>query len=210
MDAIYARLAPEEIPWCVETPPAILVELVDSGWVKPCDAVDLGCGAGSYTVWLASQGFSVTGIDLSHRAIQRAKQLARAKKVECRFLATDLLGNLEPMRASFDFAFDWEVLHHVFPQQRNRYVQNVHGLLRPGGRYLSVCFAEGDSAIPGAPSKYRKTPLGTTLYFSSLEELEHLFCRFFDIEELSPQEIPGKSGPHLAVKALMTRKDSIR
>lgn len=56
MDTIYRELTLDEIPWNVEDPPDTLTELVKSGWVLPCDAVDLGCGAGNYAVWLASKG----------------------------------------------------------------------------------------------------------------------------------------------------------
>ena len=48
MDSIYLERELGSIPWNLETPPAVLVELVESGWVRPCAAVDLGCGAGNY------------------------------------------------------------------------------------------------------------------------------------------------------------------
>ena len=43
MDRIYRDLALEEIPWNLERPPRKLVELVESGRILPCRAVDLGC-----------------------------------------------------------------------------------------------------------------------------------------------------------------------
>ena len=117
---------------------------VQSGRVAPCRAVDLGCGAGNYAVWLALQGFDVTGIDLSAAAVARAQQLARSKGAACRFIVSDLLEPTDAFDASFDFAYDWLVLHHVFPDDRPRYVANVLRLLRPGALYLSVCFSEDD------------------------------------------------------------------
>ena len=63
MDRIYKNMPLEKIPWNSETPPEALVELVESGKVKPCRAIDLGCGAGNYAVYLAGRGFEVTGID---------------------------------------------------------------------------------------------------------------------------------------------------
>ena len=157
MDRIYAELAPREIPWNLEDPPALLVELIDSGRIAPCDAVDLGCGAGHYAVWLAGRGFRVTGIDLSPKALELATCLASEKGVICRFVAADLAGEVRDLHGCFEFAYDWEVLHHVFPEDRERYAANVHGLLRPGGRYLSVCFSEDDPGFEGA-GKYRTTP----------------------------------------------------
>jgi hypothetical protein len=77
-------------------------------------------------------------------------------------------------------------------------------VLRPGGGYLSVCFSEEDPDFGGV-GKYRKTPLGTKLYFSSEDELRELFDPLFQIHELHTSQIAGKYGPHKAVVARMTR-----
>jgi SAM-dependent methyltransferase len=207
MDGIYRNLPMEEIPWNLENPPDLLVDIVESQRVLPCRAVDLGCGTGNYAVWLATQGFQMTGIDISAEALELAKRLAKRKGVPCLFIPADLLVESTALEASFDFAYDWEVLHHVFPEHRDRYVANVHKMLRPLARYLSVCFSEDDDPSFGGTGKYRKTPLGTTLYFSSEQELRNLFEPMFDIEELSTVEVAGKFKPHKAVKALLRRTD---
>ena len=205
MDTIYEDLSLEEIPWNLESPPDLLVELIESRRLLPCDAVDLGCGAGNYAVWLASEGLHVTGVDISSKALELARQLAGKRSVYCRFVTADLCGDVNSLQDSFDFAYDWEVLHHMFPENRGLYVANVARMLRPRARYLSVCFSEEDPGF-GGKGKYRKTPLGTTLYFSSEQELRHLFEPLFEIEELCTVEIVGKYTPHMAVKVLLTKK----
>jgi len=205
MERIYGELPLDEIPWNLEAPPRVFVDVVQSGRVAPCLAVDLGCGAGNYAVWLALQGFDVTGIDLSAAAIARAKELARSRGAACRFIVSDLLEPTDAFDASFDFAYDWLVLHHVFPDDRPRYVANVHRMLRPGGLYLSVCFSEDDRGIAGE-GKYRQPQLGTLLYLSSQREIRDLFEPSFDVEELATVEIEGKRAPHRAVRALMRKR----
>jgi SAM-dependent methyltransferase len=115
-----------------------------------------------------------------------------------------MLGDLKELGEAFDFAYDWEVLHHIFPEAREKYVENVHRLLKPGGRYLSVCFSE-ESPQFGGTAKYRETPLGTVLYFSSEAELKELFKPYFRVEELKTIQIEGKYAPHLAVWGLMVK-----
>jgi 2-polyprenyl-3-methyl-5-hydroxy-6-metoxy-1,4-benzoquinol methylase len=205
MDAIYRDVPLENIPWNLSEPPRLLVGMVESGRIRPCPVVDLGCGAGNYAVWFAERGFDVTGIDISRAAIRHAKELALRRNVTCRFVAADLLGNLTKFDAAFDLAYDWEVLHHVLPEDRLRYIRNVHRLLRPEGIYFSLCFSEKDAAFGGA-DKLRTTPLGTTLYFSSEEELRQLFAPHFEILELNTIAIPGKPHPHLANLAWLKRK----
>ena len=206
MDHIYRDIPRDRIPWNLDNPPALLVDAVRQGRIKPCRAIDLGCGSGNYAVWLAGQEFDVTGIDISEEAIALANERASQEGRICNFVRADMLGDMNELPRGFDFAFDWEVLHHIFPDDRMRYLKNVHNLLKPGGVYLSVCFSEKDSGF-GGKGKFRHTPLGTTLYFSSEEELKAAFEQFFDILNLITIEIPGKHGPHWAVAALLKRRE---
>jgi len=205
MDEIYKSMPLDRIPWNLTEPPAILVDAVESGQIKSCKTADLGCGAGNYSIWLADHGFDVTGIDISEHAIRYAKDMASKKEVVCDFVTADLLGDLSDYRSRFDLAFDWEVLHHIFPANREKYLNNVHDILKPKGIYLSICFSEKDPDF-GGEGKIRKTSLGTELYFSSEEELKKLFELSFHIDELSTIEIQGKYGPHLVNAAWLRRK----
>ena len=204
MDDIYRNIPPDRIPWNIESPPDILVMLVESGMIKPFRTIDLGCGAGHYAIYLAGRGFLVTGVDLSLKAIEMARKNAERRGVECTFLVADVLGNLEGIGEPFSFAYDWELLHHIFPSDRKRYVENVVRLLAPGSMYLSICFHDDDPQFGGF-GKYRHTPLGTTLYFSSVRELEDLFSPHFSIMELKIISIQGKTGLHKANYALMKK-----
>ena len=205
MDRIYREMPLEEVPWNIETPPDALVELVKNGKVKRCKTIDLGCGVGNYAIYLASLGFDVTGIDISPTAIKIAEENAKKKGIRCNFLAADVLGDMEEVEETSAFAYDWELLHHIFPEERRKYVENVHRILDPRGKYLSVCFSEKDPQFGGS-GKYRETPIGTILYFSSEDELRSLFRPYFNIKEIRTIEIGGKFAPHLANYAFMERQ----
>jgi len=205
MDKIYRNMSPDQIPWNIETPPIALVELVESGKVTSCKTIDLGCGAGNYAIYFTTLGYDVTGVDYSQAAIEIAKENAKTKGVSCNFLVADVLGDLDEVTETFDFAYDWELLHHIYPENREKYVENVYRILNPGGKYLSVCFSENDPQFGGA-GKLRETRLGTILYFSSEEELRDLFDPNFNIIELKTIEIIGKSAPHLVIYAFMEKK----
>jgi len=205
IDRIYRNMNLEKIPWNIEAPPDALIELVKSGKLKPCKTIDLGCGAGNYGIFLASIGFDVTGVDISQTAIKLARENAEKKGVNSKFIVADVLGNLDEIKGTFDFAYDWELLHHIFPEERKKYVENVHRILNPRGKYLSVCFNEKDPQFGGS-GKYVETRIGTILYLSSVEELRDLFKPYFSIEELKTIEIRGKSVNHLANYAFMEKK----
>ena len=71
---------------------------------------------------------------------------------------------------------------------------NVNALLNSGSYYLSICFSEKDPQF-GGEGKFRKTSIGTELYFSSEEELRVLFEPYFAIEELENNRNPRKRIP---------------
>jgi len=56
-----------------------LLQLIESGRITPCRAIDLGCGTGSNAVLLAQYGFDVTGVDFAASAIDKAKQKGTGK-----------------------------------------------------------------------------------------------------------------------------------
>ena len=205
MNQIYGNAPLEKIPWNIQNPPDLLVEVAGSGEVAPCRTVDFGCGAGNYAIWFASKGFRVTGIDVSEKAIEIAKDQAREKGAACEFIVGDLVSPDLELEGVFQFAYDWEVLHHVFPEEREIYIANISKILEPGGIYFSVCFSEQDQDF-GGEGKYRQTPMNTTLYFTSEEEIRNLLAPDFDIKELRTVEIAGKYGPHIAVMALAVKR----
>jgi len=205
VDRIYQTVPLDTIPWNSETPPDALVRIVQDGKVRPCKTIDLGCGTGTSAIYLAGLGFDVTGVDSSPTAIKIAGEQAKKQRGRCRFIVADLLGDLHEVTDTFDFAYDWEFLHHIFPEDREVYIRNVYRVLRPGAPYFSVCFSEKDPQF-GGDGKFRKTRIGTTLYFSSESELQELIFPYFRIRELKTIDVRGKFGPHIAVSVLAQRR----
>ncbi|MBC8487909.1 MAG: class I SAM-dependent methyltransferase [Bacteroidetes bacterium] len=205
MEKIYRTISPEKIPWNLEIPPDIIQNIVKSGRVKPCKAIELGCGTGNYVIYLSSMDFNTTGVDISITAIEMAKKSATEKKIKCNFITADVLGEMAEIQSNYDFAYDWELLHHIFPEEREKYITNVYKLLNPGGKYLSVCFSEKSPQFGGA-GKYRKTPFDTVLYFSSDNEMVNLFQTLFEIEELKTVTIQGKYTPHKVIYAFLKKR----
>jgi len=74
---------------------AMVVTLRKSGFLKTIRIVDVGCGVGYTTRWLASrippreQGLEFLGVDLNSTLVQEATRLAEAEKLECRFVHGD-------------------------------------------------------------------------------------------------------------------------
>jgi 2-polyprenyl-3-methyl-5-hydroxy-6-metoxy-1,4-benzoquinol methylase len=91
--------------WTRILPPKELAELIENQKIKPCKTLDIGCGEGYYSIYLASKGFKVLGIDFSERAIKYAKENAKKQKVNVRFLIMDVF-ELEKLKEKFDFVLE--------------------------------------------------------------------------------------------------------
>ncbi|MHC4271367.1 MAG: class I SAM-dependent methyltransferase, partial [Planctomycetota bacterium] len=156
MDEVYKNMSLDEIPWNIQTPPELLVQLIENGKIQPCRAIDLGCGAGNYAIYLAQIGFDVTGVDFSPTAIKIAQENAKARQVKCDFIVADVVNRFSDISGTWDFAYDWGLLHHIMPEHREKYVKNVYNILNPEGKYLSLCFSEKDKTFEGE-GKYRNT-----------------------------------------------------
>jgi SAM-dependent methyltransferase len=126
------------MPWEIG-PREELVTLVENARIPPGRAIDLGCGTGSNAIFLAQHGFEVTGVDFSASAIEKAEAKAEAAGVEVRFVVDDLT-DLRQVAGPFDFLLDYGVLDDLRARDRERYVENVLPLTRPGSQFLLWCW----------------------------------------------------------------------
>ena len=91
-----------------------LRKVVREGTVRACRVVDLGCGSGTDAIFLASQGFDVTAIDISPTALHQAKEKALKAGVSVTWLLADVLD--PPSIGRFDFIYDRGCYHNVRDQ----------------------------------------------------------------------------------------------
>jgi len=139
-DEIYRNYPLAELGWELGKPRPILVEFVEKGLIKQGKALDICCGAGTNTVYLATKGFQVTGIDISPTAIQYAKKKTEQAKVKIDFQVQNFL-QLPFADGAFDFVFDMGCFHHVEVEDRPAFIKGVHRVLKMGGTYMLTCFS---------------------------------------------------------------------
>src|SRR4051795_6119507 len=79
------------LPWDTGQPSSELQHVLGQNTIRPCRALELGCGTGTNSVCLAQQGFEATGIDVAPIAVKRAEDRAKAVQVKVRSVAADVL-----------------------------------------------------------------------------------------------------------------------
>jgi SAM-dependent methyltransferase len=119
----WNRILTAPTPTFNTQPNAFLVEMTKR--LTPGKALDVGMGQGRNAVYLAQQGWEVTGFDPADQAVAAAQDLARRQGVK---LTTFVLRDDQ-----FDFGTEqWDLIVLSYVGVR-RVVSRVHQALRPGG-----------------------------------------------------------------------------
>jgi 2-polyprenyl-3-methyl-5-hydroxy-6-metoxy-1,4-benzoquinol methylase len=191
-----------EIPWEIVEPPVELSQLIDGRMVIQGRALDIGCGTGNYSIYLAEKGFEVTGVDISGKAISIATERARGKRLEIHFIEADVLRLEDSVEGAFDFILDYSILHHIPLEHTKRYAEQFTRLLSKGGKLLLVCYSEKDGYAEG--KKVTKGKLGNTIYYRHAEEIRDAYQ---NLSELDSRETRlGKALHHVGLCFLFTKR----
>jgi SAM-dependent methyltransferase len=145
-----ARYETGDTPWDTGRPSTMLMQVLAEEKIPPCRALDLGCGTGTNAVWLAQQGFTVVGVDLSPLAIEQATKRSAQAGVRVHFMAADVL-KLADLRPDFRFFFDRGLYHIVRKIDAQRYVQTVADWTFPGALGLVLAGNAKEPMEPGPP-----------------------------------------------------------
>jgi SAM-dependent methyltransferase len=162
-------------PWDSGVVPPELREVIENANAPaPGYALDIGCGTGTNSLYLAQHGWQVTGIDFAGPAIKRANERLRR--------AGALSGSAQFRRAdasrpeSFDtghpciLLFDLGCLHTIPAEKRPGYATGLIRAAAPHALYMLYGFA---------PRLLRSRLIGITE-----DEVRALFTPAFEIERI--------------------------
>lgn len=168
-DLIYLISNPR---WDDGTIPAQVAELA-SHKGKTGNAIDLGCGTGTHSIYLPRLGFAVVGVDTSSTAIRKAQEKADQAGVKPEFIIRDVT-RLDFPGGSFDIALDVGCLHGLNAAERVRYALELTRLMASAGTLL----------IWGGNRVMR--------FGLSPEEVETTFAPGFKLERVEPNQFHGR------------------
>ena len=135
-----------------------LLRLAEQGLLSG-RVLDSGCGTGEQTLLAAAHGADATGVGVSGRAIQRAREKAAERGLVARFEVGDAL-RLADLGLNFDAIIDSGVFHVFDDENRARYVASLASVLRPGGFCYLICFS-GRQPGDAGPRRVSQDELST-------------------------------------------------
>lgn len=132
------RRTPETYIWGTE--PSSFAREVAAMLPPGARLLDLGCGEGRDSVFFATQGFEVVGVDASRAGIAKARRLAEARGVAAGWVTGDMARLTYP--GSLDVVYSCGAVHYVPRPKRARFFSRLQALTRPRGLHAHVVFTD--------------------------------------------------------------------
>lgn len=183
------------LPWDTGVPSEELQSVLRQHKIQACRALEIGCGTGTNSVWLAQQGFDVTGVDVAPLAVERAEQRAEAAGVPARFAVADVL-QLPELAGPFDFFFDRGCYHAVRRSAPTEYAPAVARQLAAGARGLILAGNAREPNTPGPP----------VVSEQELRDELGLAFKIVDLHEFRFAEAPGVPARFLGWSCLVEKR----
>ncbi len=163
-------------PWDSGVTPPEVVAQIERRLTAPGRALDLGCGTGTNSIYLARHGFAVVGVDFSPKAIATARDKARRAGVTIDWYVADAT-RVDFLNPPFDFVLDIGCFHTFEPTERARYAANLARLTRSGGLYMLYAFSPPPAEEAGGLVKLRAVGI-------AVDEVQRTFAPDFTLERI--------------------------
>jgi SAM-dependent methyltransferase len=188
-------------------PPEPIVRFVARSFYRRPDRsavkiLDVGCGTGCVTWYVAREGFGAFGIDGSRTGLALARKRFAAEGLRGAFVQGDFTLGLPFPGESFDATLDNAALCHNPPGALSRALVEIHRVLKPGGRHFGMMFAPGSTGEGEGRRVARNTFAGIEdgplagpwpVLFADKKQLRKLFAPF-DSLELDRQAYTDRGG----------------
>jgi ubiquinone/menaquinone biosynthesis C-methylase UbiE len=119
-------------------PVPVFADFLISAGLQPANAkvLDIGCGKGRNTIYLASRGFHVVGTDFSQKALDSARQRSTAFGNLTEYELVDLIKEWPFGNNHFDAIIDCNTTIYIPDKDRPEVIKEAFRVLKPGGYYL--------------------------------------------------------------------------
>ena len=154
------------------------VELWEKGKLSLGKVLVPGCGRGHEVIFLAENGFEVTGIDFSEGAVTYLGNALKKRNLKGRILHQDFFSLDDTHDGVYDLVIEQTFFCAISPRQRQDYVLKVSRMLKPGGMLVGLF--------------YHTDKQGGPPYNTTREDIETHFSENFEIQELDKTSLSSE------------------
>jgi len=188
------RYADGDLPWDSGRADSHLGGVLERYGIEPGRALEIGCGTGTNTIWLAQHGFEMTVVDISQNAIEKAEAKVAAAGLKCRLMAGNFLVDEIP-GAPYRFVYDRGAFHTLYDaEDQSRFAARVAELLAHEGIWHSLIGSTDGPPRDTGPPRH------------SAAEVVAAVEPHFEILELSSTEFDGEEHRHARAWILVARR----
>jgi len=140
--------------------------------------LDFGSGTGRHIIYLAKEGFNVAGFDNSPESIKFTSEWLKHEGISLDIRDANML-NLPYGNESFDVFIDIGMIEHFNQKDRQKAIEEVRRILKPGGYLFLNVKKQGDYLEKkSAPGTEENT------YIINESFMQNIPCHFFSKEEM--------------------------
>jgi 2-polyprenyl-3-methyl-5-hydroxy-6-metoxy-1,4-benzoquinol methylase len=176
----------EKAPWDIGRVQSALQYYIIFRGPKKGRCLEVGCGTGDLSIYLAKRSLEVIGIDYIQKPIDVAKAKAIAENIDVKFEVRDAFG-LGYDANMFDYIFDGGFLHNLTDEYIEKFERIAFKLLKPDGQYI-VCGVSHSQGYPG-PREINDVVLHK--YFGNRWIIQETYEVSFENHLNGPEEVPG-------------------
>lgn len=144
-DQRYKRIHEDGLLWFKNEPTPELLDWISDYNVPREDAIlEVGCGEGRDVLYLASNGYKVTGTDVSEEAINLCKTKSDDNQLKIEWIREDFIEMSNTDLPAYNWVYSIGTLHMLVDEEDRRlFLGNLHKRLNNNGKLLLVSKGDG-------------------------------------------------------------------
>ena len=179
--------AEDDLRWdlCQVAPP--FVRLWEEGKLGQGRVMIPGCGRGHEVLFLAGNGFQVTGLDYAPGAVELLSRSLQEKGVQADILHQDFFELGDNHISRYDLMLEQAFFCAIHPSRRSAYVETAARIIKKGGLLAGLFYETNEKGGP----PFNTTPADILEHFSDEFDIETIERTPHSVEKRKDKELLG-------------------
>ena len=179
--------AEDDLRWDLGQVAPPFVRLWEEGKLGQGRVIIPGCGRGHEVLFLAGNGFQVTGLDYAPGAVELLSRSLQEKGVQADILHQDFFELGDNHISRYDLMLEQAFFCAIHPSRRSAYVETAARIIKKGGLLAGLFYETNEKGGP----PFNTTPADILEHFSDEFDIETLERTPHSVEKRKDNELLG-------------------